>query len=121
MVMVTRDKIPTKENVLQKGKRANKTMRMTKVVMVTRNEKPTKENVIKKLMMSIERRWKLPTTRQHVLSLHIIKSFPLQEDATDVLTEQTQDSSMQMSSAILLPSSNALPVVLMWIILLTSC
>jgi hypothetical protein len=88
MVMVTRKEMPTKENVLQEGKRAKETTRRTKVVMVTRNEKPTKENVLKKLMMSIEGRWKLPTTRQHVLSLHIIKSVPLQEEVTDVLPKQ---------------------------------
>ncbi len=112
--MVTRNEMPTKENVLQKGKRAKETTRRTKVVMVTRNEKPTKEKVLQKLMMPIKGRWKLPTTRQHVLSLHIINCFPLQEEATNVLPEQTQDSSTQMSSAILMPSSNALQVVLIY-------
>ncbi len=72
-------------------------------------------------MMSIKGRWKLPTTQQHVLSLLIINCFTLQEEATDMLLEQTQDSSTQMSSAFLMPSSNALQVVLIWIILLTSC
>ncbi len=81
-----------------------------------------KRNVLQNLMMSIKGRWKspnkLPTTRQDVLRLHIIKSFPLQKEPTDLLPEQTQDSSTQMASAILMPSSNALQVVL---ILLISC
>ncbi len=47
-----------------------------------------------------------------VLSFHIVEIiFTLQEEAKDVLLEQTQDSSTQMSSAILMPSSNALQVV----------
>ena len=62
----------------------------------------------------------LPTTRV-LMQYHIIKSFPLQEEVTYMLPRQTQDSSTQMSSAILMPSSNALQVVLIWIILLTSC
>jgi hypothetical protein len=44
--VVTRNKMPTKENVLQKGKRAKKTMRRMKVVTVIRNKKPPKENVL---------------------------------------------------------------------------
>jgi hypothetical protein len=108
---VTRNKMPAKENVLQKGKRANKTTRRTKMVMVTRNEKPTKEKVLKKLMRQHVIRLLMPTTGQHVLRLHIRRSIPLHKEATDLLPEQTQDSSMQMSSVILMPSSNALQVV----------
>ena len=119
--MVTRTEMPAKENVLQKGKRANKTMRRTQVVMVTRNEKPTKEEVLEKLMRQHVIRLQMPTTGQHVLRLHIIRSIPLHKEATDLLPEQTQDSSTQMSSAILMPSSNALQVVRIWIIMLTSC
>ena len=118
---MTRNKKPTKENVLQKGKRASETTRRTKVVMVTRNEKPTKEKVPKKLMRQHLIRVLMPTTEQHVFSLHIIKSLPLHKEAIDMLPEQTQDSTMQMSSAILMPFSNALQVVRIWRILLTSC
>jgi hypothetical protein len=62
-----------------------------------------------------------------VVRFHIIeKIFNLQEEATlqgakDVLMEHTQDSSTQMSSAIRMPSSNALQDVRIWIIMLTSC
>jgi hypothetical protein len=90
------------------------------MVMVTRNEKPTKK-VLKKLMRQQVLRSLMPTTGQHVLSFHIIEIFTLQEEATDVLPEQTQDSSTQMSSAILMPSSNTLQVVQIWVIMLTSC
>jgi hypothetical protein len=121
MLVVTRSEMPTKENVLQKGKRANKTTRRTKVIMVTRNKKPTQEKVLEKLMGQHVIRVLMPTTGQHVLSLHIIRSIPLHKEATDVLPEQMQDSSTQMSSAIQMPSSIALQVVQIWIILLTSC
>jgi hypothetical protein len=63
-----------------------------------------------------------------VLRFHIIEIiFSLQEEATlqeeakDVLLEHTQDSSTQMSSAIRMPSSNALQVVQIWVIMMTSC
>jgi hypothetical protein len=63
-----------------------------------------------------------------VLRFHIIDMiFNLQEEATlqgeakDVLMEHTQDSSTQMSSAIRKPSSNALQVVQIWVIVTTSC
>jgi hypothetical protein len=91
------------------------------MVMVTRNGKPTKEKVLEKLVRQHMIRLLMPTTGQHVLSLHIIRSIPLHKEATDLLPEQMQDSSTQMSSAILMPSSNALQVVQIWIILLTSC
>jgi hypothetical protein len=110
--MVTRNKMPAKEYVLQKGKRANKTTMRMKMVMVTKNQKPAKkllEKVIRLLMST-------------VLSFHIIEIiFTLQEEAKDVLLEHTQDSSMQMSSAILMPSSNALQVVRIWVIMMISC
>ena len=110
--MVTRNEMPAKEYVLQKGKRANKTTMRMKMVMVTKNQKPAKkllEKVIRLLMST-------------VLSFHIIEIiFTLQEEAKDVLLEHTQDSSMQMSSAILMPSSNALQVVRIWVIMMTSC
>jgi hypothetical protein len=41
--MVTRNEMPAKENMLQKGKRANKITRRTKMVMVTKNQKPAKK------------------------------------------------------------------------------
>ncbi len=41
--MVTRNEMPTKENMLQKGKRANEITRRTKMVMVTKNKKPAKK------------------------------------------------------------------------------
>ena len=56
-----------------------------------------------------------------VVKFHIIgKIFILQEEATfqtvnNVLMEHTQDSSIQMSSAIQIPSSNALQVVRIWV------
>ena len=56
-----------------------------------------------------------------VVKFHIIeKKFILQEEATfqtanNVLMEHTQDSSIQMSSAIQIPSSNALQVVRIWV------
>jgi hypothetical protein len=121
VLVVTRNKMPAKEIVLQKGKRANETTRRTKMVMVTRNEKPTKEKVLEKLMRQHMIRLLMPTTGHYVLRLHIIKSIRLHKEATDLLPEQTQDSSTQMSSAILMPSSNALQVVRIWIIMLTSC
>ncbi len=82
------------------------------MVMVTKNQKTAKkllEKVIRLLM---------PT----VLSFHVIEIiFTLQEEAKDVLLELMQDSSTQMSSAILMPSSNALQVVRIWVIMMTSC
>ena len=103
--MVTRNKMP-------KGKRANETTRRTKMVMVTKNQKPAKK-LLKKVIRLL-----MPT----VLSFHIIEiTFTLQEEAKDVLLEQTQDSSTQMSSAILMPSSNALQVAQIWVIMMTSC
>jgi hypothetical protein len=41
--VVTRNEMPAKENMLQKGKRANKITRRTKMVMVTKNQKPGKK------------------------------------------------------------------------------
>ncbi len=57
---------------------------------------------------------------------HIIELFQLQQEATfqtanDVLMEHTQDSSINMSSAIQMPSSNALQVVRIWVYLKNSC
>ena len=61
-----------------------------------------------------------------VVRFHIREIFQLQEEATfqgakDVLMEHTQDSSIQMSSAIQMPSSNALHVVRIWVYVKTSC
>ncbi len=82
------------------------------MVMVTKNQKPAK-NLLEKVIRLL-----MPT----VLSFHIIEIiFTLQDDAKDVLLEHTQDSSTQMSSAIRMPSSNALQVVQIWVIMMTSC
>ena len=115
--MVTRNEMPAKENMLQKGKRANKITRRTKMVMVTKNQKPAKKKLLEKVIRLL-----MPM----VLRFHIIEIFNLQEEATfqgakDVLIEHTQDSSIQMSSAIQMPSSNALQVVRIWVIVTTSC
>ncbi len=118
VVMVTRNEMPAKENMLQKGKRANEITRRTKMVMVPKNHKPTKNKMLKKVIRLV-----MPT----VVNFYIIEQiFNLQEEATfqgakDVLMEHTQDSSIQMSSAIQMPSSNALQVVRVWIIVATSC
>jgi hypothetical protein len=61
-----------------------------------------------------------------VVRTHIIEIFKLQEEATfqtadNVLMEHTQDSSIHMSSAIQMPSSNALHVVRIWVYVKTSC
>ncbi len=60
--------------------------------MVIRNKKPTKEDVLQKRVMLIEGGQKspneMPTTRQDMLRIliqHIIKVFPIQEEATYVL------------------------------------
>jgi hypothetical protein len=75
--------------------------------------KAHKKRLLKKVIRLL-----MPT----VLSFHIIEIiFILQEEAKDVLLEQTQDSSTKMSSAILMPSSNALQVVRIWVIMMTSC
>ena len=116
--MVTRNEMPAKENMLQKGKRANEITRRAKMVMVTKTKSPQKkmlEKVIRLLM---------PT----VLSFYIIEIIfnlqeeaTLQEETTDGQMEHTQDSSIQMSSAIQMSSSNALQVVRIWVIVTTSC
>jgi hypothetical protein len=93
--------------------------------MVISNKKPSKEDVLQKRMMLIKGGQKSPnemlTTCQDVLRIliqHIIEVFPVQEEATYVLPKQMQDLSTLPSSAILMPSSNALQVVF---ILLISC
>jgi hypothetical protein len=43
VVMVTRNEMPAKENMLQKGKRANEITRRRKMVMVTKKQKPAKK------------------------------------------------------------------------------
>jgi len=112
VVMVTRNEMPTKENMLQKSKRANKITRRT-----TKNQKPAKK-VLEKLIRLL-----MPM----VVKFHIIETiFILQEEATfqtanNVLMEHTQDSSIQMSSAIQMPSSNALHVVRIWVYVKNSC
>ena len=40
---VTRNEMPAKENMIQKGKRANTIMRRMKMVTVTKNQKPVKK------------------------------------------------------------------------------
>jgi hypothetical protein len=80
--------------------------------MVTKNQKPAKKGAQKGDQI----------TDANGAQFHIIEIiFTLQEEAKDVLLEQMQDSSTQMSSAILMPSSNALQVVRIWVIMLTSC
>ncbi len=82
------------------------------MVMVTKNQKPAKK-LLEKVI-----RLRMPM----VLRFHIIEIiFTLQEEAKDVLLEHMQDSSTQMSSAIRMPSSNALQVVQIWVIMMTSC
>ena len=61
-----------------------------------------------------------------VVRFHIIVIFKFQEEATfqgakNVPMEHMQDSSIQMSSAIQMPSSNALHVVRIWVFVKTSC
>ncbi len=87
------------------------------MVMVPQNQKPAKNKMLEKVIRLV-----MPT----VVNFHIIEPiFNLQEEATfqgakDVLMD-TQDSSIQMSSAIQMPSSNALQVVRIWVIVTTSC
>jgi hypothetical protein len=95
--MVTRNEMPAKENMLQKGKRANEITRRTKMVMVTKNQKPAKkmlEKVIRLLMTTV--------LRFHIIDIifNLQEEATLQEEAKDVLMEHRQDSSIQMSSAI---------------------
>jgi hypothetical protein len=118
VVIVTRNEMLAKENMLQKGKRANKITRRTKMVMVTKKTKAHKkmlEKVIRLLMTMV--------LRFHIIDIifNLQEEVTLQEEAKDVLMEHTQDSSIQMSSAIQMPSSNALQVVQIWVIVTTSC
>jgi hypothetical protein len=88
------------------------------MVMVPKNQKPAKNKMLEKVIRLV-----MPT----VVRFHIIeKIFNLQEEATfqgakDALMEHMQDLSIQMSSAIQMPSSNALQVVQIWVIVMTSC
>ena len=117
--MVTGNKMPAKENMLQKTKRANEIRRRKmKRVTVTRNREPEKKNLFQTVITVL-----MPM----VVKFHIIgKIFILQEESTfqtanNVLMEHTQDSSIQMSSAIQMPSSNALQVVRIWVYVKNSC
>jgi hypothetical protein len=92
------------------------------MVMVTKNKKPAKkmmEKVTRLLMTTVLRL----SLRFHIIDMifNLQEEATLQEEAKDVLMEHTQDSSIQMSSAIRMPSSNALQVVRIWVIVSTSC
>ncbi len=80
----------------------------------------------KKMLEKVIRLLMTTVVRFHIIDIifNLQEEATLQEEAKDVLMEHTQDSqdsSIQMSSAIQMPSSNALQVVQIWVIVTTSC